>query len=226
MNNKVIGLFLNRANSKFVAIFGGQKIAISGIQRSGTNYLAACLKQLGITPLNYFRVGEAHAMHKHSRWNCISYCKIPRLKELYPEIKCDNIQELNTACGYPIDTCHLIIQKDKANWLLSAANFALFSGWYPDEKSVLQGLSTLSDDYDEYYNFWSKMSKKDSRKCRIVVYENILNDFECLVSQLIYMEFNIRLLDEIEYGKFTELNMSPLTRRKKITAAMLSGYID
>lgn len=53
MSYKVIGIFLNTANSKFSAIFGGHKIAISGIQRSGTNYLAACLKKLRSIPLNF-----------------------------------------------------------------------------------------------------------------------------------------------------------------------------
>lgn len=165
-------------------------------------------------------------MHKHTRWNCEKFLEIPSIAQKYRAYSSNNITSVNALSGYPASTRHIVIRKSLENWLVSIANFALSSGWYPNKDIVLDKIRIFAADYEEYYSFWCERSAKEPHLCQIMDHEVLLRDFGYLPATLKTMGVIVGLKSDLNYGQFEELNMSPRNRAKVITRNMVENSLS
>ena len=99
-------------------------VAHHGLQRSGTNYLNKCLTKLKIYSLNSFDEFRSSPRHKHFRWYP-DKASIPSfLVDQYGNsCNADDLPQLNRVCRYPRFAKHLVVYKNKKEWLVSVLNF-------------------------------------------------------------------------------------------------------
>ena len=165
-------------------------MAYHGIERSGSNYICACLIFINIDLINLFTPpkwrtkGITSPMHKHYRW-------YPN-KELIPNHRkgfindkiVENIKEINSICGYPEDTRHIVIRKSPLNAVTSIANHGLRMKWFEDKKDAENNIESIAKDYEAYYDFWQNMSDLSPSLVQVILYEDLYLSSEPLINAL------------------------------------------
>ena len=189
-----------------------KKLAIHGIQRSGTNYLCEYLKIVGLMPINYPDKARNNPTHKHFRW----YPK----KELIPSVikshygnnfYAENINQLNMICKYPPNTHHFVMIKEKKSWILSILNWGMKCNWFSSKSNALKYIKNFSDDYDAYYSFWRKIKLSDCQKIHFFDIKSIMND-PISFNKFLMESFDLKK-EPVFNGVFDYVPMSPKNRK-------------
>jgi len=193
-------------------------VAYHGIERSGSNYFCACLISINIDLINLFTPpksrtkGITSPMHKHYRW-------YPN-KELIPNHRkgfindkiVENIKEINSICGYPEDTRHIVIKKNLLTAITSIANHGLRDNWFEDKKDAENNIELIAKDYKAYYDFWKNMSDLSPSLVQVILYE----DLYLSSKPLIYALKKVDLLPKVKIPNkfiFERVEQSPKNRR-------------
>lgn len=145
-------------------------LAHHGLQRNGTNYLLIRLKSKKIDVINELDPARNFPQHKHFRWYS-SKKNIPKfiVKQYYNNLTVRSVDELNEVCGYPMDTVHIVVQKEIEDAIVSLANWGIRCNWFSNKKNAVENFQNLKADYVEYYKFWNELAK--SEPSRVVVLE-------------------------------------------------------
>ena len=187
-------------------------IAHHGIERSGTNFLRACLLYSGVKLINKFDPKEGSPGHKHFRWYK-NKALIPDFREEFKNnVIVENIESLNLLCSYPKNTKHIIIKKERNDAIVSLANFGIRNGWFKDNDEALNSLDFIAKDYDNYYDFWIDMSRKNSKNVQIIKYESLVESSETLRKALIELNIPIKKCFPDKFS-FQEVYHSPRNRK-------------
>jgi hypothetical protein len=160
-------------------------LAHHGLQRSVTNYLNQCLLRLKVYSLNVFDEKRSSPRHKHCRWYSDKGSTPPFLVEQYGNSHTANsLFQLNRACLYPSYTKHLVVCKQKKDWLVSILNWGWRCGWFSDESHATASLHELSTDYDCYLSFWRYLSLGHPDSVSLILLDDILCNPAALYSVL------------------------------------------
>jgi len=193
-------------------LFPKNFIAHHGIERSGTNFLRACLLESGVKLINKFDPKEGTPGHKHFRWYK-NKALIPSFRDEFKNtLIVENIETLNSLCAYPKKTKHIVIKKERNNAIFSLANFGIRNGWFKDSNEALNSLDLLAKDFDNYYDFWDDMSRKNPKFVQVVNYESILESSETLHKALIELSIPIKINFPSRFC-FKEVYHSPSNRK-------------
>lgn len=192
-----------------------QWVAHNGLQRNGTNYLLLCLKSLKLDVINEFDPQRNHPSHKHFRWYK-NKGSVPNFinNEYFNTNNASSVEEINKIAGYPRDTVHVVIRKDRDSAVVSLANWGLGCGWFENKEHAIKSFQELEKDYDAYYEYWRDLSEKEPRKVVIVQFEEIVKDGHRLAEALDSVGIKIRT--NVSNFSFNEVPMSPQKRQKII----------
>ena len=204
---------------------GAPYLAHHGLQRSGTNYLCQCLMQLNIYPLNAFDEVRSSPRHKHCRWYAEKE-SIPSflLGQYGNSFNVDNISQLNSVCGYPPATSHLVVFKDKRDWLVSVLNWGMRCGWFAERESALESIPSLVRDYGCYLSFWSKLSINHSGSVALISPEEMFDNPFAFKARLESFGFKVGHLRF--NGNLALVPQSPPGRKSYFVSSDLSEYFD
>lgn len=189
-------------------------LAHSGIQRSGTNFLLVCLKRYKIRVINRHDPERNEPGHKHFRWY--------QNKSLIPSeishqhgncIRVDNIDDLNKACNYPLDTKHIVIFKERSSSLVSILNWGLRTNWFGSKDEAISAAERFLIDIDEYYKFWIDLSEAHPEFVVLISYESVVKDSAVLNDSLHRLGFEVIQADL----SVSEVPQSPKNRKAIIT---------
>ena len=179
--------------------------------KAGTNYLNQCLIRLKIYPLNAFDEKRSSPRHKHCRWYS-DKASIPSfLVDQYGNgHSANDLDQLNQACRYPRLTKHLVVYKEKKDWLVSILNWGWMCGWFSSESHAIASLDELSRDYDCYLAFWQNLAMGHPDSVALTLLSEILGKPSCLQSLL----HSIGVEAEVEgfSGEFDVVPQSPKNR--------------
>ena len=188
-------------------------IAHHGLERSGTNYLRACLISIEVDLINQFDPKENNPKHKHFRWYEGKYL-IPRFRKQFANnLYVKNIYEINNICGYPAETNHLVIKKSYLAALTSIANYSFNEKWFSNKDEVKKNLNLIYKDYEAYYNFWQTISDKNPSQVQIIMYEDLLLSSTPLINALKKLDINPKIEIPNQFF-FDELHQSNKDRKK------------
>jgi hypothetical protein len=118
-------------------------------------------------------------------------------------------------CRYPVDARHIVIQKTPEAWCVSMQNWGLRCGWFDDEKSARASVKDLNADYNAYYSFWRRLSKRNPGYVQIIKYEDLVENNNLILEKPAKLNIasNLKAVDL----NFTDVPMSPITREVRIT---------
>lgn len=156
-------------------------VALHGLQRNGTNLLAAALLRAGCQVQNLTCNDRANPRHKHFRWYA-EKTDIPVF--LRPEYgnSCTalSVLELNQIARYDPDTVHLVVIKDLVQSVTSMINWGLRVGWVATAEDAV---APLVLDYLAYSSFWSDLARQSPVRVKIVNFSDLVaNPTETLLA--------------------------------------------
>lgn len=213
---------VTRAYLKAV-VFRSGFVAHYGLQRSGTNYLRACLEYLRIFPLNAAEAARTEPRHKHFRWQADKRTIPPFIAQAYGNaVRADGVSAVNERARYPSTCRHIVIAKDLASWLVSIMNWGLECGWFDTKDAALDARNALTADYGAYYEFWRTLETREPHRVAIVRYEAISAAPSSLIDVVRRLRLRPQRLDQFT-GRFERLPMSPADRRKLVDLADLDA---
>lgn len=191
-------------------------LAHHGIQRAGTNYLLKCLRLLHLDIINEFDPARNDPRHKHFRWYD-NKDKIPQclVKQYGNSLVASSIDQLNSICGYPSDTKHIVIKKGHNDAVVSLANWGLRCEWFSSKEEAIDSLYIISNDYHAYYDFWGRMQNDAPTKVVIVKFEELLDNAVVLKDALSVIGINVTGFPD--NFVFDEVPMSPKERSRIIS---------
>lgn len=214
--SKIHPTVANRIIQSWVFFTGSRGIVHHGLQRSGTNYLNDCLWICGTPPLNSFDDKRNSPRHKHCRW----YANKKAIPEFIAEkyngtLFVDHIEAINTICGYPSNTAHLVVKKNENDWLASIMNWGIKCNWFKNKCHAVENLDFLIADYENYYKFWKTFSLRFPQRVSVIDLGSIYKDFQFLINSLSRLGLKIKRSDF--RGQIEAVSMSPLNRAKIVT---------
>lgn len=146
-----------------------------GLQRSGTNYLLLALLRFEIPIVNYRDPVRNAPRHKHCRWQQDKTTLITPIARQYGNnLKVLKLDELDRLCNVPIGTRHVVIAKERRDWLKSICNWGLSVGWFPGTAAALASIPILARDYDAYHEFWSNYEVKMPDRVAVLSYDDFV----------------------------------------------------
>jgi hypothetical protein len=224
LTKAVFARFSPKLANDFLRKFSGVHIAHHGLQRSGTNYLNECLWRIGIPPLNSFDEDRDSPRHKHCRWYPEKSIVPSFLQEQYGnDYVVKSIFELNQAAGYPLDTVHVVIYKEKVKWIVSALNWGFRCNWFRDQGHGLEGIKELERDYDAYLSFWSSLEAESPGLVAIAQQESVSGD--PIVLRQILSRVGIDVNTEKFDGKIDVVPQSPRGREAMFCEADIADRL-
>lgn len=187
-----------------------------GLQRSGTNYLLLSLLRHGVPVLNYSDPARHDPRHKHCRWQHNKTTLIQPIADQYGNsLLVSNIDELNSICGLHQATRHIVVFKERIDWLQSICNWGLRCGWFANASTALAALTKLAQDYSAYHAFWSAMKDKAPGQVEILQFEKIRCSGTALSTPLTRLGLpNKPALDSL---RISEVPRSPGNRTRAVT---------
>ncbi len=145
-----------------------------GLQRSGTNFLAALLeKKYRVRIRNRAVQDRSSPMHKHVR--------LYEDKDLIPEplykndIRVHSIRDLERRLDV-VPAYYLVISKDPYSWFLSYARWAKRCNWPQAAHHYIQ-------EYNLFYGKWLELSRETDR-IMFVRYADLLRDARAALARL------------------------------------------
>ena len=203
--------FLKKLALNSVAL-GAPKVAVHGIQRSGTNYFCEYLFKSGIGVVNYPDPERNDPRHKHFRWYTNKEAVPAVIRNQYGnQVFIDSLNELNELCHYPQETFHFVVVKDKHKWIISILNWGLRCKWFDSVDDAINSVHEFIQDYENYYQFWRSLEVSCPNNVRLVSVESIManvESFNLFLSEIcelsVIPEFN---------GIFDDLPQSPSNRK-------------
>ena len=206
-------------------ISGQPPLAYHGLQRSGTNYLLSCLKRLEVNVLNRFDPERNDPRHKHFRWQPEKSSIPTVIRNQYGNCETANsLRELNQLARWPSITRHLVIRKDHDEWLQSVLNWGLRCAWFTTKDVALSSLSSFSDDYSAYFEFWQQQQTAEPDKVAIVSLNDITHDIATLQSALAVLDVKVKRVGF--NGQIDEVPQSPKNRSTEISADDITSRLD
>ena len=192
------------------------RVAVHGIQRSGTNFLCEFLFKSGIGVINYPDPERDNPRHKHFRWYSNKEAIPTVIKHQYGnKVVVDSLAELNELCQYPTKTFHFVVVKDKQKWIISILNWGLRCKWFDSVDDAIGFIHQFVQDYENYYQFWRSLEESCPDNVRLVSVESIIEDVESF--NLFLSEIcDLRLIPGFN-GVFDELPQSPAGRKTYFT---------
>ena len=162
-------------------------------------------------PLNSFDEKRSSPRHKHCRWYTDKR-QIPSFlaAQYGNKFIVENLSELNGVCGYPSSASHLVVYKEKKEWLVSILNWGWKCGWFTERRYALDAIRELSSDYDAYISFWNHLSTGFPHSVRLFTINEILSSPSALPSILNLIGIKVKCDFN---GKFAELPQSPKDRK-------------
>jgi len=210
-------------------IFNKRKgwLAYHGIERSGSNFLCACLMHNNIDIINLYAKpskNSTYPQHKHFRWY-EDKSRIPSFRtRFYNDLKPKNIFELNKICKYPSDTCHVIIRKKHAEAVASIMNHGIRMGWFTSRKNALEEIESISNDYLSYYNFWEGMQTRFPHMVKIIDHKELIKS-SSPIKELI-QAFKLHFKGKIpEKYHFDRVEQSRVDRKVYYNADDIKHYL-
>ena len=200
-------------------------LAHHGLERSGTNFLRACLIELKINLINQFDPPENNPTHKHFRWyNDKSL--IPKFrKQFHNKYVVNNIFDINKICNFPSETKHIIIKKKIGPAITSIANYLYNERLLNNKDEVKINISTIYKDYQAYYNFWHKISERNPYHVQLLFYEDLILSSKYLIDNL--KKIGIETIKNVPtFFHFDELHQSNKNRNKVFTEKEVLDILD
>lgn len=146
-----------------------------GLQRSGTNYLLLALLHLGIPVVNYRDPARSASRHKHCRWQHDKTTLITPIARQYDNnFEVLELDDLDKLCNVPIGTRHVVVAKERLDWLKSICNWGLSVGWFPGTAAALAAVPDLARDYDAYHGIWSNFEEKMPDRVAVLSYDDFV----------------------------------------------------
>jgi len=188
-------------------------LAHHGIERSGSNYLRACLVDLGVDLVNKFDLNEGVPGHKHYRWYKDKK-SIPLFRfQFRNSTIVDNVEELNSCSNFNPGTSHIVIQKDCYKAISSIANFFLRKGLFISVEEAQDNITAIQCDYKNYYDFWNELSVNHPEQVQVISYEELSNNALVLKTALDILKINYAKSFPEKFI-FTEVEESPAKRKE------------
>jgi hypothetical protein len=134
--------------------------------------------------------------HKHFRWYQNKSLIPSEISHQYANsIKIDNIDALNKACNYPLDTRHIVIFKERSSSLVSILNWGLRVNWFGSKDEAISAAERFFNDINEYYKFWIELSEAHPEFVQLVSYESVVKDSAVLKESLHRLGFEVKQTD-------------------------------
>ena len=191
----------------------GRLVAIHGMERSGTNFLAQCLESLEICVVNKYVRGRENMAHKHHRWGYSAEEMPPFYLGSYQSRNIAlNQTELNQKSGLPAETKHVIIKKERVEAVASFINFGIRGLHYKTKKEALNCVFDVAEDYRKFYDFWERLAAT-SRGIILVDYHDIVAEPLRLISLLSDAGCTLTQHPTVSFT-FQSVNMSPKSRKR------------
>lgn len=189
-------------------------LAHHGIQRSGTNFLLVCLQKYKIRVINRHDSERNEPGHKHFRWYQNKSLIPSEISNQYGNsIQVNNIDDLNKACNYPLDTRHVVIFKERSSSLASILNWGLRVNWFGSKDEAISAAERFLNDIDEYYKFWIDLSEAHPEFVQLISYDSVVKDSAVLNDALHSLGFEVKQADL----SVDEVSQSPKNRKVIIT---------
>lgn len=191
-------------------------VAVHGIQRSGTNFLSRCLKEVNVRVLNS-RQHRSSNWHKHCRWYAEDLIPGFLGSEFRNSYSARSFLEFAEATRYPANTLHLVIRKRRAASITSLCNWGLRCGWFSDEGDALGSIPLIAADYDRYYEFWDSMHMDAPDKIKLIDYHLLKESSFYLLEPLRQAGLEVSYASDI--FSFEEVSQSPRNRSQLVVEA-------
>ncbi len=202
-------------------------LAQHGLQRSGTNYLNACLRKLRVWPMNeVVWLDRSDPMHKHYRWQHDKSSISPAIAYKWSnDVFVRSVNELNAVAGFPQACNHIVILKDKPDWLASVCNWGMRSDWYADLPQALADLPNHARDYDAYHSFWLALQRREPGRVAVIEHDALREGFETLPEALERIGVKYRVPRGFS-GRIDNVPYSATGRRRFVTPDEVRALLD
>ena len=156
---------------------GRYPVAHQGIQRSGTNYLAAILMDADYLLLNRIDPKRDDPRHKHFRWQK-DKSTIKMDQRYANDMHASRVAEVNRHANWPEGTRHVVLFRDPRDWLDGIFRWGCANNWFASEEAfVYKGMhTTFLREWDAYYTHWAELAQRDPTEVMIVRYANLRRD--------------------------------------------------
>ena len=209
--------FMSKIRSKLTLMsnlfvnFTRPKVAVHGIQRSGTNYLCQYLFRSGVGVVNFPDPARNNPRHKHFRWYSNKHA-IPAVirKQFGNKSTVDSLANLNKICRYDPETFHFVVIKDKQKWILSILNWGISCKWFDSVDDAIENVPEFLKDYNYYYEFWRSLERGCPERIRLVSIESIMEDTESF-NLFLAKICGLKSVPKFK-GIFKKLPQSPINR--------------
>jgi len=199
-------------------------LAHHGIERSGSNFLRACLLDLGIDLINKFDLPEGSVSHKHYRWYDDKQ-KIPSFRSIfYNQNYVKDIEDLNKICSFKKGTKHIVIKKDLFSNVASIANYGLREGWFVSLDEAKSNFENILNDYKNYYSFWGNMQESFPEKVVIISLESLNSSSLELVKALKKLKIEIKIKPPKKFS-FDEVRQSNKNRESFFSSEDVKNFL-
>lgn len=199
------------------ALSGRVSLMHHGLQRSGTNYVNACLRRIGATPINTFDPRRASPRHKHFRWQPDKDSIPPFLRAQYGnrEIAVD-LQAIERIARLPKGCRHLVVRREETAWLASICNWGIGCGWFRGSEEAISAIPLLRADRRHYDAFWDGIAAANPAMVEIIDADEVRRDVARLTDALARLSIAVRIPDGF-LGKIDSVPHSPASRGRDVT---------
>ena len=208
--NKYSKIFAKKIHFLKRSIFKKNWIAYHGLERSGSNFLCACLVEINLKIINLYtkpHKTSTNLQHKHFRWYQNKNLIPDFRKRFKNDVHVKDIFELNKLCNYPLDTSHIVIKKSHDEAIASILNHGIRMNWFSNRDSAIKSINSIKNDYVSYYEFWEDQSMKFPEMVQVVKYEELQESSKPLSKALKKLKLEVKKIpikfsfDRVEQSK-------------------------
>lgn len=113
-------------------------------------------------------------------------------------------------CNFPVNTKHIVIQKEESASLVSILNWGLRVKWFNTKEEAIFAAAPFKADINEYYKFWGNLSKKTPTQVQLINCDLLIKHNSLLEKKLRKLNIKVKFMDlSVE-----EVPQSPNDRKK------------
>jgi hypothetical protein len=188
-----------------------------GLQRSGTNYVNACLRRIGATPINAFDPRRASPRHKHFRWQPDKRSIPPFLRSQYGNrMVAEDLAALERIARLPSGCRHLVVRREEIAWLASICSWGLACGWFASHADAIAAIPLLREDRRCYDVFWDAIAGASPASVAIVDADAVRRDLSRLPDALAKLAVPVRVPPAFR-GEIDSVPHSPSGRDRRVS---------
>jgi hypothetical protein len=205
---------------------GRRPLVHHGLQRSGTNFVNACLRRIGASPINAFDPPRSSPRHKHCRWQPEKDSIPSFIRDQYgSRFEASDLRSLDRIAGFPADSRHLVIRREEVAWLASICNWGLACGWFSGRDEAIAAVPAFREDRSRYDAYWDRLVREHPERAAVVDADEVRRNFSLLTEALAGIGIAFAVPAGFD-GHIDAVPHSPAERDRRVTRSDVLAAIE